>query len=55
MSRNFMQMENNHELEDENLPPKLKSELLRLNPKIDIMRVGEENMPTLKLRSESIK
>jgi hypothetical protein len=32
---------------DENLPPKLKSALLRLNPKIDIMRVGEENIPTL--------
>jgi hypothetical protein len=32
---------------DENLSPKLKFAILRLNPKIDIMRVGEENMPSL--------
>lgn len=32
---------------DENLPSKLKSALLRLNLKIDIMQIGEENMPTL--------
>jgi hypothetical protein len=32
---------------DENLAPKLKSALIRLNPKIDITRIGEEGMPTL--------
>jgi len=32
---------------DENLSPKFKSAILRLNPQIDIMRVGEVSMPPL--------
>lgn len=31
---------------DENLPPRLKVALLRLNPAIDILRVGELDAPT---------
>ncbi|MDJ0675181.1 MAG: DUF5615 family PIN-like protein [Calothrix sp. MO_167.B42] len=31
---------------DENLPPRLKVALLRLNPAIDILRVGEPDAPT---------
>ncbi|BAY93279.1 MULTISPECIES: DUF5615 family PIN-like protein [unclassified Tolypothrix] len=30
---------------DENLPPRLKLAVLRLNPEIDIVRVGEDNAP----------
>ncbi len=32
---------------DENLSPRLKVAVLRLNPTIDILRVGESNAPTL--------
>ncbi|MEH1817009.1 MAG: DUF5615 family PIN-like protein [Nostoc sp.] len=32
---------------DENLSPRLKVAVLRLNPAIDILRVGESNAPTL--------
>ncbi|PSB43232.1 hypothetical protein C7B67_24095 [filamentous cyanobacterium Phorm 6] len=32
---------------DENLPPKLKSAVLNLQPEIDILRVGDSNAPTL--------
>ncbi|MCC3507306.1 MAG: DUF5615 family PIN-like protein [Microcoleus sp. PH2017_19_SFW_U_A] len=32
---------------DENLPPKLKSAVLHLQPEIDILRVGDANAPTL--------
>ncbi|HBL12939.1 MAG TPA: hypothetical protein DD379_16395 [Cyanobacteria bacterium UBA11162] len=32
---------------DENLPPKLKTAVLRLNPAIDILRVGDPNAPPL--------
>ncbi|MDJ0617826.1 MAG: DUF5615 family PIN-like protein [Calothrix sp. MO_192.B10] len=31
---------------DENLPPRLKVAVLRLNPTIDILRVGEPDAPT---------
>jgi hypothetical protein len=30
---------------DENLPPKLKSAVLKLQPEIDILRIGDENAP----------
>lgn len=30
---------------DENLPPRLKTALLRLNPQIDVLRVGEPSAP----------
>jgi hypothetical protein len=30
---------------DENLPPRLKTALLRLNPQIDVTRVGEPSAP----------
>lgn len=30
---------------DENLPPRLKTSLLRLNPDIDVVRVGEPETP----------
>ncbi len=30
---------------DENLPPRLKLAILRLNSEIDILRVGEDNAP----------
>lgn len=32
---------------DENLSPHLKIAVLRLNPAIDILRIGDENTPTL--------
>lgn len=32
---------------DENLPPKLKSAVLHLQPEIDILRVGDANAPPL--------
>ena len=32
---------------DENLSPRLKIAVLRLNPEIDILRVGDENAPKL--------
>ncbi|MGI2907576.1 hypothetical protein [Tolypothrix sp. VBCCA 56010] len=32
---------------DENLSPRLKVAVLRLNPNIDILRVGETNAPQL--------
>ncbi|MBD2301920.1 DUF5615 family PIN-like protein [Nostoc sp. FACHB-87] len=32
---------------DENLPPKLKTAVLRFDPTIDILRVGEANAPPL--------
>lgn len=32
---------------DENLPPKLQSAVLRLNPGIDILRVGDPDTPPL--------
>lgn len=32
---------------DENLPPKLKSAVLNLDPEIDILRVGDSNAPPL--------
>ena len=32
---------------DENLSPRLKIAVLRLNPDIDILRVGDENTPKL--------
>jgi hypothetical protein len=32
---------------DENLPPKLKIAVLRLNPAIDILRVGDSEAPSL--------
>ncbi len=32
---------------DENLSPRLKIAVLRLNPEIDILRIGEPNTPTL--------
>jgi predicted nuclease of predicted toxin-antitoxin system len=31
---------------DENLPPRLKTALLRLNPQIDVLRVGEPSAPS---------
>lgn len=30
---------------DENLPPRLKTAILRLNPQIDVLRVGEPSAP----------
>ena len=30
---------------DENLPPKLKSSILRLNPGIDVLRIGDADAP----------
>ena len=32
---------------DENLSPRLKIAVLRLNPDIDILRIGDENTPKL--------
>jgi hypothetical protein len=32
---------------DENLPPRLKAALLRLNPTIDVVRVGDPRAPQL--------
>lgn len=32
---------------DENLPPKLKNAVLRLNPEIDILRIGDTDTPPL--------
>ena len=32
---------------DENLPPRFKLAILRLNPEIDILRVGDSNAPAL--------
>jgi hypothetical protein len=32
---------------DENLPPRLKLAVFRLNPEIDILRVGDEATPSL--------
>jgi len=32
---------------DENLSPRLKIAVLRLNPEIDILRIGDPNTPTL--------
>jgi hypothetical protein len=32
---------------DENLPPRLKVALLRLNPAIDVLRIGEPDTPPL--------
>lgn len=32
---------------DENLSPRLKVAVLRLNPDIDILRIGDPNTPTL--------
>ena len=39
---------------DENLPPRLRTAVLRVNPMIDILRVGDEGAPTLKTQDPDI-
>ena len=39
---------------DENLSPRLKTAVLRFNPMLDILRVGDEGAPTLKTQDPDI-
>ncbi len=39
---------------DANLSPRLRTAVLRVNPMIDILRVGNEGAPTLKTQDPDI-